>query len=585
MLVARTHTCGELRETHVGQEVVVQGWAEAVRDKGGVKFLLLRDRYGKVQVTVDERCAAEIAETAGRVHLEYVVQARGTVVAREGHAVNAGMATGGIEVLPEALDILSGTRPLPFTLDERAEAHEDTRLRYRYLDLRRPVLQDKLVKRHRAALAVRRYLDGEGFLEIETPCLTRATPEGARDYLVPSRVHAGQFYALPQSPQIFKQILMVGGMDRYFQICRCFRDEDLRADRQPEFTQIDLEMSFCTREMVMAVTEGAVRAIWKEVLDHDIGEVPLLTWAEAMDRYGVDAPDRRFGMELVDLGAALSDSDFVPVRAALDGGGIVKGFVVRGGAGDTSRKVLDGYGEFVKAYGLGGLLWGKVKEGGGLSGVLAKAAPDPAALLTPAGAEEGDLVLVAAGAFSAVNAGLGRLRVHVARQRDLIPDGTFDFAWVVDFPLFEEDDDGGWAPMHHPFTAPRVDHLPWLGTERMGEILSDAYDLTCNGVEIGGGSIRIHREQDQQEVFAALGIGPEEQREKFGFLLDALAHGAPPHGGLALGFDRLVMLLSGAASLREVIAFPKTTRAQDLMSGAPSPVDPAELEELGIRHQ
>jgi aspartyl-tRNA synthetase len=583
MLVERTHTCGELRVSHLGQEVVLQGWAAAVRDRGGVVFIVLRDRFGTVQLTVDERCPEVVREGSHQVRLEYVVQARGQVAARAPAAVNRDMDTGEIEVIPVALEILSVTRPLPFALDERGEAHEDTRLRYRYLDLRRPFLQDKLVKRHQAAQAARRYLDSQDFVEVETPCLTRATPEGARDYLVPSRVHPGHFYALPQSPQIFKQILMVAGMDRYFQLCRCFRDEDLRADRQPEFTQIDIEISFATRELVMRITEGVVREMWKEVLDYDLGEVPVLSYQEAMRRFGVDAPDMRFGMELVELAEQLGETEFVPIRRALDGDGIVKGFTVKGAAGDTSRKVLDQYAGFVRAYGLGGVLWGKVQPDGALTGPMAKAVVgSPQSLLEVLDAGPGDLVLVGAGQEAPVNAGLGRLRVHVAGQRDLIPPGTFEFCWVVDFPLFEQDEQGSWTPMHHPFTNLYPEHLDLLDTDRVGEILSLAYDIVCNGTEIGGGSIRIHREEVQQRVFAALGIEPAEQQEKFGFLLEALAHGAPPHGGLAIGFDRCVMLLAGADSLRDVIAFPKTTSGQDLMSGAPGEVYASELAELHI---
>jgi aspartyl-tRNA synthetase len=488
-----------------------------------------------------------------------------------------------VEIVAERVTVLSRTPPLPFSIEGHVAANEDLRLQYRYLELRRPDLQKNLLTRHRAAMAVRRFMDGEGFVEVETPVLTKATPEGARDYLVPSRVHAGQWYALPQSPQIFKQILMVAGMDRYFQIVKCFRDEDLRADRQPEFTQIDIEMSFATREVVMEVATGLARTLWQTVLGVDIGEVPVMSYVDAMRRFGVDAPDIRFGMEHTDVTALCASTEFSVVRTQLDAGGIAKVFVVKGGGATVSRKQLDAWTAFVRNYRLGGLLYGKV--GAPWSGPLAKLSEaEQASIAAAAGATEGDLVLLGAGTVNAVNAGLGKLRVAVARELGLIPPG-FAFTWVVDFPCFEKDEESGrWMAVHHPFTSPRPEAIALLGTGREGEMYADAYDLVCNGSEIGGGSIRIHDPEVQSKVFANLGLSAEQAEQKFGFLLDALRHGAPPHGGLAFGFDRLVMLLCGTENIREVIAFPKTTSAQDLMSGAPSEVEPAQLAELHVRN-
>lgn len=584
MLTERTHTCGELRASDVGSHVVIQGWAQNVRDRGGVAFVVLRDRYGTVQVTVDERSPEAAKAAVKKIATEYVLQVRGEVVER--YRPNADMATGAIEIVAQEIEVLSSTRPLPFQIAEKVDAGEETRLKYRFLDLRRPHLQRTMALRHRATFAVRKFLDSQGFYEMETPILTRATPEGARDYLVPSRVHPGEWYALPQSPQLFKQILMVARYDRYFQIARCFRDEDLRADRQPEFTQIDIEMSFVTSDMVLDLAEGVARAMWKEALDYEIGDVPRLTFAEAIDRFGVDAPDMRFGMELSNLEATLAGSTFPPIANAVEAGGILRGFTVPSAAGDTSRKVLDAWTGFVRNYGMGGLLWGKVKDDGTISGPAAKSLPEgtaPSVLLDAMGAGPGDLLLIGAGPASKVNPGMGRLRVHVAHARGLVPEGTFKFCWVVDFPAFEREDEGDWTPMHHPFTSPKPEHIEMLGGDDMGAILSDAYDLVCNGTEIGGGSIRIHREDVQQKVFEAIKIPADEQRERFGFLLDALAHGAPPHGGLAFGLDRCIAIISGSDSIRDVIAFPKTTSATCLMTSAPSSVPAEDLEVLQVK--
>ena len=577
----RTHTCGELRPEHAGLSVVVQGWAQNARDMGGVVFVNLRDRNGIVQVVADERSPEAVRQTAAGVHLEYVVEVEGVVALRA--SPNPKLPTGMIEVVASSVKILSRTPALPFSIEGHISANEDLRLQYRYLDLRRPEVQKNLIARHRGAMAVRKFMDGEGFVEVETPILTKATPEGARDYLVPSRVHPGEWYALPQSPQLFKQILMVAGMDRYFQIVKCFRDEDLRADRQPEFTQIDIEMSFATRELVMELATGVVKTLWNEIGGHEVPEIPIISYTEAINRFGVDAPDTRFGMEHTTVTALLAKTEFSVVRGLLDAGGIAKVMVVKGGGATVTRKQLDAWTQFVKAYRLGGLLYGKV--GAPWTGPMSKLSEaELAAISAACGAVEGDLVLLAAGTANAVNAGLGKLRPSAAKELGLIPPG-FSFVWVVDFPSFEHDEDSGrWMAVHHPFTSPRPEAIPLLGTGREGEMFADAYDIVCNGYEIGGGSIRIHDPEVQSKVFSTIGLSDEEAQQKFGFLLDALRHGAPPHGGLAFGFDRIVMLLCGTDNIRDVIAFPKTTSAQDLMSGAPSPVPQVQLNELHVQN-
>ena len=581
--VRRTHTCGELRAENQGATVRLQGWVNSYRDLGGVVFVDLRDRYGVTQVTADERVADAIREAAAKCRNEYVVEVEGTVAVRSNR--NKKIPTGAIEIIPSSVEILSTTPPLPFSLETAADAHEETRLRYRYLDLRRPELLKNFTTRHKAAQSVRRYLDGESFLEVETPVLTKATPEGARDYLVPSRVHAGHWYALPQSPQLFKQILMISGFDRYFQIVKCFRDEDLRADRQPEFTQIDIEMTFPVRETVMEVAEGVARAMWQDVLGRDIGEVPRLSYDEAVRRFGVDAPDIRFGLEHSVVTDQLAGSASKVIQGGLADGGIAKAFSIPGGASKASRKVIDRWTQFVRRYGMGGLLWGKFVDGN-WSGPMAKLLSDDerASVAETVGAASGDLVLLGVGPAARVNAGLGKLRASLGKELDLIDPKAFAFCWVVDFPSFEwDEDEERYFACHHPFTSPRPEHRHLLAhPDKLGEVYADAYDLVCNGYEIAGGSIRIHDQELQGHVFTALGLSEEEAQEKFGFLLEALQHGAPPHGGIAFGFDRCVMLLAGTENIRDVIAFPKTASAQDLMSGAPSSVDADQLAEVHV---
>lgn len=581
----RTHYCGELRSEHIDQEVTLCGWVHRRRDHGGVIFLDMRDREGTLQVVFDPDRAESFA-TADRVRSEFVLQIRGRVRARPEGTVNADLPTGSIEVLGLEITVLNAATTPVFPLDQYAEVGEDVRLRYRYLDLRRPEMQQRLRLRSQVAHALRQFMDAQGFLEIETPILTRATPEGARDYLVPSRTHPGQFFALPQSPQLFKQLLMVAGMDRYYQIARCFRDEDLRADRQPEFTQIDIEASFVEEDDIMAVAEGMVRHIFQSVLNVDLGQLPRMTYAEAMDRFGSDKPDLRIPLELVTVDDLMQGVDFkVFSGPANNPEGRVAALKVPAGARLT-RKQIDDYTQYVGIFGAKGLAYIKVNDPNdlaqGLQSPIVKFLPPEVlqALLERVDAQAGDLLFFGADQTRIVNDALGNLRCRLGADLDLY---TCPWAplWVIDFPMFERTEQGGLTPLHHPFTAPSTD-LAALQANPV-QALSRAYDLVLNGVELGGGSIRIHDQQMQAAVFDVLGIEAEAQREKFGFLLDALQYGCPPHGGVAFGLDRLMMLLTEATSIRDVIAFPKTQTAACLLTQAPGEVSAAQLRELHLR--
>ena len=581
----RSHYCGQLNESLEGQEITLCGWVHRRRDHGGVIFLDIRDRDGLAQVVFDPD-RAETFAAADRVRSEYVVKITGKVRLRPAGAGNTNMASGMIEVLGYELEVLNEAETPPFPLNEFSDVGEETRLRYRFIDLRRPEMLEKLRLRSRMTTSIRRFLDENGFLDVETPILTRATPEGARDYLVPSRTHAGSFFALPQSPQLFKQLLMVAGFDRYYQIAKCFRDEDLRADRQPEFTQIDIETSFMNEAEIMGLTEEMIRNLFKEVLGLEFGEFPHMTWEEAMRRFGSDKPDLRNPLELVDVADQLKDVEFkVFSGPANDPKCRIAALRVPGGA-SMPRKQIDDYTKFVGIYGARGLAYIKVNERAkgveGLQSPIVKNIPEANlnVILDRVGAVDGDIVFFGADKAKIVSEALGALRIKVGNDLNLL---TCEWApmWVVDFPMFEENADGSFSALHHPFTAPKCS--PQELEANPATALSRAYDMVLNGTELGGGSIRIHRKEMQQAVFRLLGINEAEQEEKFGFLLDALKYGAPPHGGLAFGLDRLVMLMTGAQSIREVIAFPKTQSAACVMTQAPGVVDNKALSELHIR--
>jgi aspartyl-tRNA synthetase len=581
----RTHFCNDLGIANVAEQVTLMGWVLRRRDHGGVIFIDLRDRRGITQVVFNPEVNTEVHAKAHQIRSEWVLAVQGKVAARPGDMANPKLATGAIEILATELRLLNSSETPPFPLDEDVEVSDNLRLQYRYLDLRRPEMAANLVMRHQAVMTIRNYLNDNGFLDIETPMLTRSTPEGARDYLVPSRVNAGKFYALPQSPQLFKQLLMIAGMDRYYQIVKCFRDEDLRADRQPEFTQIDMELSFVDEEQIMAINEGMIAKLFKETLGLDLTPpFPRLTFAEAMDRFGTDRPDVRFGMELVDLTSIAATCGFKVFRDIADKGGTVRAINAKG-CGEFSRKELDLLTEYVAQFGAKGLAWVKIKAGGEWQSPISKffTEDERAAIARTTDAVEGDLLFFGADIKKIVLQVLSELRVELARRLELLKKDEFRFTWVTDFPLMEYDDkDKRFQALHHPFTAPKDEDIAKLDSDPAA-VLSRAYDLVLNGTEIGGGSIRIHQKQLQSKILAVLGIGAEEATEKFGFLLRALELGAPPHGGLAFGLDRLLMIITGSDSIRNVIAFPKTQKATCPLTDAPASVARKQLTELHIR--
>lgn len=580
----RTHTCGELRKPDVGKEAVLCGWVVTARDHGGVVFVDLRDRYGLTQVVFKPERAPQLHDEAGRLRQEFVIAAKGEVSPRPDDMVNPKLPTGEIEVLADELQILNAAQTPPFEVSDDVNVGLDLRLKYRFLDLRRPQMQERLIFRSQVGQAIRDCFYAHDFVDIETPFLTKSTPEGARDYLVPSRVSPGSFYALPQSPQLFKQLLMISGLDRYFQIVKCFRDEDLRADRQPEFTQLDVEMAFPQEEDIYAIIEEMMVEVFKKTLGKDVPTpFPRISYADAIASYGADKPDTRFEMKLADISDLAVQSDFKVFKGVVEGGGIVKGLAAPGAA-KLSRKDIDLLTAFVGEFGAKGLAWFKY-ENGALSSSLTKFFSDELQqqIVERLGAEDGSLLLFVADKPSVTNQAMSELRLRLAQQLDMIPEGLFNFIWVYDFPLVDyNEDEQRYDSLHHPFTSPHPEDLEFM-EERPLDVRARAYDLVLNGVELGGGSIRIHQEDVQNRVFRLLGISDEEATEKFGFLLDALKFGAPPHGGIALGFDRFVMLMLGLDNIRDVIAFPKTQKASCLMTEAPSRVDAAQLRELGLQ--
>lgn len=580
----RSHRCTELGTANIGEQVTVMGWVQKSRNKGGIIFVDLRDRSGILQIIFEENnCGEESFAKAEKLRSEFVIAVTGKVEARSG-GVNENLATGGIEVRAESLRILSESETPPFPIEENSKTKEELRLKYRFLDLRRPDIQRNLILRSKIAILTRQFLAEEGFLEIETPTLIKSTPEGARDYLVPSRVHPGSFYALPQSPQLFKQLLMCSGYDRYFQLARCYRDEDLRADRQPEFTQIDLEMSFVDVDDVIDVNERLLYKLFKELLNVEIPQpIPRMTWQEAMDRYGSDKPDIRFGMELKDVSEVVKDCEFVVFKGALENGGTVRGINAEG-QGGMPRKKIDALVSFAKDYGAKGLAYVAIQEDGTLKSSFAKFMTEEqmAALVAAMDGKPGDLLLFAADKKQVVWAVLGALRLELARQLDLLKKDDFKFLWVTEFPLLEySEEQGRFVAMHHPFTMPMDEDWHLIDSDP-GAVRAKAYDIVLNGTELGGGSVRIHQSDIQSKMFEVLGFTPEKAQEQFGFLLEAFKYGVPPHAGLAYGLDRVAMLMGGCDSIREVIAFPKVKDASCLMTEAPTPVDPKQLEELGI---